>query len=107
MGTKAMHIAQKMRLRFVIWKWPKSCCGVPLQLVLLVLLCWLPCRIHLASGCGESSDELRAFDKRGHQVIDACDRRVRVDKWTCMAVRADWRAFLAQGWVTYAEICRI
>jgi len=56
---------------------------------------------------GESSDNLRSFNKRGHQVIDACDRRVRVDKWTCAGVRADWIAFLAQGWVTYAETCRI
>eukprot|EP00414_Alexandrium_minutum_P000059 CAMPEP_0113822142 /NCGR_PEP_ID=MMETSP0328-20130328/2092_1 /TAXON_ID=39455 /ORGANISM="Alexandrium minutum" /LENGTH=242 /DNA_ID=CAMNT_0000790077 /DNA_START=247 /DNA_END=972 /DNA_ORIENTATION=- /assembly_acc=CAM_ASM_000350 len=51
--------------------------------------------------------DLDEFGKRGHKAIDACDRRVRVDKWTFAAVRADWRAFLAQGWVTYAEACRI
>mmetsp|Transcript_22320 Transcript_22320/g.40193 ORF Transcript_22320/g.40193 Transcript_22320/m.40193 type:complete len:306 (+) Transcript_22320:130-1047(+) len=51
--------------------------------------------------------EVQGFSHRGHQVIDACDHRVRVDKWTSAAVRADWRAFLAQGWVTYAEASRI
>lgn len=48
-----------------------------------------------------------AFCKRGHQVIDKCDRRVRVDKWTFASVRADWCAFLAQGFVTYAESGRV
>eukprot|EP00929_Paragymnodinium_shiwhaense_P119360 TRINITY_DN91248_c0_g1_i1.p1 TRINITY_DN91248_c0_g1~~TRINITY_DN91248_c0_g1_i1.p1 ORF type:complete len:307 (+),score=48.63 TRINITY_DN91248_c0_g1_i1:81-1001(+) len=58
-------------------------------------------------GGSDAAFALEKFNKRGNQVIDACDRRVRVDKWSCASVRADWCAFLVQGWVTYSVTMKI